>query len=102
MSATNTENPGSPYEMEDARQQSPNPFPRHPLPDHLIELNRTPVHIGGESLSPTSAIQLVENLGTNVDAETMHFIAVRLAATLAKREGEYAAQAELFKRQIKE
>jgi hypothetical protein len=102
MSATNTENTGSPYEVEEAQQQLPNPFLRRPLPDHLAELTRTPVHIGGEPLSPTSAIQLVENLGTNVDSETMHFIAVGLAATLAKREGEHAAQAELFKRQIQE
>jgi hypothetical protein len=44
----------------------------------------------------------LENLGLNVDGETMHFIAVGLAATLAKREGEHAAQAELYKRQIKD
>ena len=101
MSTSNTENPGSPYEMEDTRSESPTPL-FHPARPPPPPASLTPVHIGGEPLSPRSATQLLENVGPNVNSETMHFIAIGLAATLEKREGEHAAETELFKRQIKE
>jgi hypothetical protein len=93
MSAANTENPGSPYEVEDIRADSP-PLS---IPPHFDDI---PVHIGGEPLSPTSATQLLERVGPNVSGETMHFIMTGLAATLEKREREHAMETELYKRQM--
>src|ERR1700761_5918964 len=102
MSATNTENPGSPYSPAAVYIASPEP----PLVEtrEVLELgeedrNRAPEHLAGEPLSPRSAINLLQR-HPDGDAETLRFITAGLAASLRKQEESHQRELQRYRRVI--